>query len=61
METKEFSERRERSPFKYNPNASYNPNIKYSKKDQTTGGALPLNLVNQIIFVNQKDSFQGIQ
>lgn len=36
--------------FKYNPNASYNPGIKYSKKD--------INLVNQIIFVNQKENFK---
>jgi len=36
--------------FKYNPNVSYNPGIKYSKKD--------INLVNQIIFVNQKENFK---
>lgn len=35
--------------FKYNPKASYNPGIKYSKKD--------INLINQTIFVNQKESF----
>jgi hypothetical protein len=49
-----LSERSERYPFKYNPNVSYKSNIKYSIKD----GALSLNLVNQIIFVNRKESFK---
>lgn len=35
--------------FKYNPNKKYNPNIRYSKKD--------INIFQQAIFVNQKDSF----
>ncbi|CAG2227886.1 unnamed protein product [Mytilus edulis] len=40
--------------FKYNPNASYNPGIKYSKKDHQ----FKTNLVNQTIFVNQKENFK---
>ncbi|CAG2196262.1 unnamed protein product [Mytilus edulis] len=40
--------------FKYNPNVSYNPGIKYSEKDHQ----LKTNLVNQTIFVNQKENFK---
>ena len=41
-------------PFKFNPNVSYKSNIKYSIKDKE----LPIKIINQIIFVNQKDSFK---
>ena len=38
------------SAFKFNPNVYYNPNSKYSLKI--------FDVINQIIFVNQKDSFK---